>query len=50
MYINRNPNYMKILKEKELYIFGAGINGRYTAHKFQKTGKIWGGVLCKSLY
>ena len=43
MYINRNPNYMKILKDKELYIFGAGINGRYAAHKFQKTGKIWGG-------
>ena len=42
MYLNKNPNYMSILKDKELYIFGAGINGRYTAHKFQETGKIWG--------
>ena len=47
MYINRNPNYMKILKDKELYIFGAGINGRYDAHKFLTSGKVVGwGLRC----
>lgn len=40
MYCNNGIDYLKLLKVKEIFIFGAGIQGRRCAHKLLSGGGI----------
>lgn len=36
MYINNDINYLKYLKSKKVYIFGAGYRGKNSVYKLRK--------------